>query len=136
MNVAETSDRYVATLRFQNSGAGEIGVAMLKEGPYSAQARLTDAVGGDCQVAANGESWGSLDTAGPAPPSIGPDDAPSFRAIPAGGFAQHTMFFNKMRCASRISASQNLAITASFVLLRGRQRASATVSFDNIELRQ
>lgn len=131
LSVAENQDRFIATLRFENSGSSNLGVAVLWQGAFQGEMVLTDGVGGSCPMAANGEGWGTLSTEQIERP-IGSGD---FRAVPPGGRAQHTIFFNKGRCDSRITTTSGLAISGSFVVSDRSNRRAAPIFIDNISVR-
>lgn len=124
ISLAETPDRYVATVRFENATPEPIGVAVQRDGAHQGLMVLTDGVGGSCQFISNGEGWGTLETEEPEEPRISYGQ-PAFRAVQANGRAQHTLFFNIGRCATRLSAASGLTISGSFVVLAGGRRYAA-----------
>lgn len=125
--------RYIATLRFQNPTAAEVGIAVLSGGASRGEMTLTDGLGGSCSMAANGEGWGSMDTAEARedPYTFGGD---SFQSIPAGGQTQQTIFFNEGRCDTNIAGETGLTISGSFVLNDGGARRSSAVFFGDLAL--
>lgn len=132
LSLTEQPDRYVATFRFTNASEREFGVAVLSGGFARAEFYLSDGVGGSCQMAANGEGWGSLDSEAAEAPSW--QQRGEFRAIPGASGAQHTIFFNKRRCDALMNAGAPLAISGSFVIESAGQRSVAPVSFDRLAL--
>ncbi|MGE3250408.1 MAG: hypothetical protein AB7J28_11700 [Hyphomonadaceae bacterium] len=135
INLADTPDRYVATIRFDNTSGADIGIAVERAGPFEGQMTLTDSAGGTCQFISNGEGWGTLDAEEAEEPRYAFGE-PRFRTVQANGRAQHTMFFNKGRCATRITADAGLTISGSFVVnVNGRRRA-APIYFENLTLRR
>lgn len=133
ISVSEQRERYVATFRFENSTAANVGVAVQGAGAFEADFLLTDGVGGSCRMISNGEGWGSLNAE-----EVNPYFTTSgngFRAIPAGSSAQHTIFFNKGRCDTPIRRDALLSLTGSFVLADGHDdRRAGAVSFENIQI--
>ncbi|WP_395646227.1 TIR domain-containing protein [Terricaulis sp.] len=123
--------RYIATLRFQNSTDAEVGIAVLSGGAFRGEMALTDGLGGSCSMAANGEGWGTMDTAEALddPYTFGGD---SFQVIPAGGQTQQTIFFNEGRCDTDITSETGLSISGSFVLKEGVSRRSSAVFFGDL----
>jgi len=133
LSLAERGDRYVATLRFENTSTQNVGVAVQSAGFAAADLVLTDGVGGSCQMIANGESWGSLDDAEVNPQFSG--GSSPFRVVGAGASAQHTVFFNKGRCSTAISNNPlSLAISGTLVVELGRDRRAEPISFDSIQM--
>jgi hypothetical protein len=131
VSLVDTEDRYVATIRFENSGPNPVGVAVRSDGATRGEMVLTDGRGGSCQFAANGEGWGTLDTESEDPAFV---DNRDFRTVQSQGRAQHTMFFNKRRCDTRISGRDGLAISGSFVVLENDERHATPVYFENIRI--
>jgi|CXWL01.1.fsa_nt_gi hypothetical protein len=134
LSLTEQRDRYVATFRFTNGSARELGVAVLDGGFARAEFYLSDGVGGSCQMAANGEGWGSLDAEAAEAPSW--QQRGEFRTIPIGGTTQHSIFFNKGRCDTPVNGIVALAISGSFVIESAGQRSVAAISFDQLRLSQ
>jgi hypothetical protein len=133
ISIAERGDRYVATFRFENTTPEDVGVAVQRDGPFSADMLLTDSVGGSCQMAANGEGWGSLNSADVAPAFEG--GSSPFRIVAAAGSAQHTIFFNKGRCDSAIASNPTaLSVSGAFVINAANARRAAAISFDGLQL--
>lgn len=126
----DSAYRFVATVRIVNRTDSEVGVALLADGAFRADVTLVDHGGGTCQMAANGESWGTLRSylhgailSGPA----------NFSIIPAGQSARHTLFFNKGRCDAEISSTTDLSIRGTLAVRGGTIRTS-TFSFENLPL--
>ncbi len=132
VSLAEDQSRYIATLRFENGGSSDVGLAVSWLGAYEGEMTLTDGVGGSCPFAANGEGWGTLSTA-QADDTRGGGE---FRVVQAGGRAQHTIFFNKSRCDTRITASGGLVVSGAFVVEEDGQRRSANIFFENLDIRR
>jgi len=135
LSLVERNSQYIATFRFENGASQNVGVAVKFEGSSVADLVLTDGVGGSCQMIANGEGWGTLDSAELNPQFIG--STSPFRIVGAGASAQHTVFFNKNRCASDISPNPpSLAISGTLVVEASGARRAAPISFDSIQLRR
>jgi len=130
ISLAEDQDRYIATLRFQNTTSSDVGVAVLWDGYAQGRMVLTDSVGGSCQMIANGEGWGTM-SAEQLDHYFGAGD---FRPIPSGGQTQQTIFFNKGRCGSPITLDNGLTISGSFILSENNVRRATTVFFSGLTL--
>ena len=123
--------RYVATVEFENANPTDLGVALLAGDGIKAQMFLTDGEGGDCELAANGESWGSLKAERLA---RNYDDS-AFSTIAAGGSARHTIIFNFQRCRTLMTTREGLAINGSFLILRDGRRIQFPFSVRYLTLR-
>ncbi len=123
----ETNDRYIATLRFVNSGSSDAEIALLSSQWSYADFFLTDSNGGSCQMAANGEGWGSLSAIIRGSFNIGA----SYALIPANGEARHFIFFNKMRCAEKLGATAGISLNGTFILKDGSE---IPVSFSDLTM--
>ena len=132
VSVAERRDRFIATLRFENTSGNDIGVAVQRAGAFEADFIMSDGLGGSCQMISNGEGWGSLDSAEVNPAFQGGSNP--FRAVASGGGGRHTIFFNKGRCASSIDPrAATVSISGAFVLDTPSGRRAIPVSFDDIQ---
>ncbi|MEA3036326.1 MAG: hypothetical protein QOH04_2091 [Sphingomonadales bacterium] len=125
-----TTYRLVATIRITNRTDSEIGVALLSEGAFRADVTLVDNRGGTCQMAANGEGWGTLDAYSMGWGEFG---LQAFSIIPRGQSARHTLFFNKGRCDTQINSTTDLAIRGTLAV-RGETIRTSTFSFENLPL--
>lgn len=123
--------RYIATFRFQNTTSDNVGVAVLSKGFAEAQMVLTDGVGGSCSMIANGEGWGTMDAEQVERHDY---DSEVSGPVPAGGQSQQTIFFNKGRCATPITARSGLTISGSFIVVENGARRAAPVFFGDLTM--
>jgi hypothetical protein len=126
--LTETRNRYVATLRIVNANTSDVEIAMLAMHVGTAEFFLTDENGGSCQMAANGEGWGSLNSV--VVTAFRPGHA--YSLIPANSEARHFIYFNKGRCPVKLTAYSGISMNGTFLLSGG---ASVPVSFSNLTMK-
>ncbi len=126
----ETRDRYVATIRVVNENPSDVGVVLLSNQAFTADAQISDGTGGACQMISNGEGWGSLSAMIPGSMNLGSN----FALVPANSEARHVLFFNKTRCATPMRSRTNIYLSMTFVVQMNGQAFTAPFTFSNLTM--
>ena len=135
-SLTETSNRYVVALRVRNLSGADSVIAVQIRNSYAAELYLSDGAGGSCQMASNGEGWGSLRGYGPQNYDPAREIARSGAPIAAGGASRHTIFFNKPRCDTLLTEREGLSMNGTFYVAVEGEPQPFPVSFDGLTMRR
>jgi hypothetical protein len=133
--LTDTRDRYVASFRISNDTAEDSAVAVAIRDSYTAEFFLTDGAGGSCQMASNGEGWGSLRGYGRQNWDPAGEMAKAGAPLGAGQTTHETVFFNKSRCDTPIGAPERVSVSGNFMVAVHGQPQPFPVSFEGRSIR-
>jgi uncharacterized caspase-like protein len=135
-SLTETANRYVVALWVRNLSGADSVIAVQIRNSYAAELYLSDGAGGSCQMASNGEGWGSLRGYGPQNYDPAGEIARSGAPIAAGGASRHTIFFNKPRCDTLLTEREGLSMNGTFYVAVDGEPQPFPVSFDGLTMRR
>jgi hypothetical protein len=129
--ISQVQDRYVVTLLIRNLTEQDSAIAVQTAGLARAAFYLADGLGGTCQMAADGESWGSLVSYDPGRRRDGWSGTP----VPAATATRQTLFFNRGRCDPPLTRRQDLALTGTFYVVAEGNLQPFPVAFEGLLMR-
>ena len=125
-SIGESESRYAVGLTVVNENPTDIGVALVSNRVFTAEAYLTDADGDSCQLAQNGEGWGSLSAFMQGSANLGA----RYSLVPANGSMRETLYFNKGRCGGAVIKDDGVSVGATLLISRNGHVFEYPISFN------